>query len=361
MKIVYISAVPWLSISQRPHFFAKYALANAATELLWIEPYASRFPNLSDFIPGRHAAEPSGLDLIEGLKVFNIGFVAPVEPIQPLFNILNKKKIDRLFDEVDKYICQNTILIIGKPCLLAKMLARKFKWRSIWYDAMDDFPSFYGGFSKLNAIRNERSIASLSQKIFCSSHELENKFNKLTSNKTTLVLNACSDDITASSNINKVNNKITFGYIGTIAVWFDWSWVIKLATKNPDANVKLIGPLKVRTPKNLPSNIFIEPAIPHHLVMKEIAQFDYVIIPFLQSEITKYVDPVKFYEYRLAGKTILSTAFGEMLWHYESELEDNPSESYTIDINLPQETLVFRPLGKESRIPRWSDRFSLIF
>ena len=36
------------------------------------------------------------------------------------------------------------------------------------------------------------------------------------------------------------------------------------------------------------------------------------LIPFKRCEITAYVDPVKYYEYRAMGLTVLSSAFGEM-------------------------------------------------
>ncbi|OKB68762.1 glycosyltransferase [Serratia marcescens] len=358
MKIVYLSAVPWLSISQRPHFFAKYALTHATKELLWIEPYPSRFPGLSDLTPGRHAPEPAGLDLIEGLQLTRLGFVAPVEPIPSLFKLLNQSKIKKIIDDITQFISEDTILVIGKPCLLATMLIKQFKWRQVWYDAMDDFPSFYSGVSKRNTANLEKEIAQLVDRIFCSSHELIKKFSSIAPDKTMLVLNACSDDMQKPHLPAPSNEKIKFGYIGTIASWFDWNWVIELATKNPEAIINLVGPRKTRIPENLPKNIILEPPIPHPRVMEKISTFDYVIIPFLQNDITKYVDPVKFYEYRLAGKTILSTPFGEMLWHHKDET-CCPDEM--VEITIPDNTLVFPSPKKSNDIPRWSGRFSHVF
>ncbi|EPK6499059.1 glycosyltransferase [Klebsiella aerogenes] len=358
MKIVYLSAVPWLSISQRPHFFAKHALTHATQELLWIEPYPSRFPTLTDLTPGRHAAEPAGLDLIEGLQLTRLGFVAPVEPIPSLFKLLNHRKIKQLIDDISNFISEDTIFVIGKPCLLANMLIKQFKWRQVWYDAMDDFPSFYSGISKKNTAHLEKEIALQVDRIFCSSHALIEKFSSIAPHKTMLVLNACSDDIQKINLPQPSNEKVTFGYIGTIASWFDWNWVIELATKNPEAIVNLVGPRKTRVPENLPKNIVLEPPIPHPKVMEKISTFNYVIIPFLQNDITKYVDPVKFYEYRLAGKTILSTPFGEMLWHHQGETGNS---GMTLDITIPENTLVFPSPQKSNDIPRWSGRFSEVF
>lgn len=357
MKIVYLSAVPWLSISQRPHFFAKYALTHVTQELLWVEPYPSRFPSIADLTPGRHAPEPAGLDLIKGLQLTQLGFVAPVEPIPALFKLLNHGKIKNIIADIENFISEDTILVIGKPCLLAKMLIKQFQCRQVWYDAMDDFPSFYSGISKRNTANLEKEIARQVDRIFCSSHALFEKFSDIAPLKTMLVLNACSDDVQKINLPEPSNEKVTFGYIGTIASWFDWNWVVELATKNSESVIYLVGPLKTKTPKNLPKNIVMEPPIPHPQVMRKISTFDYVIIPFLQNEITKYVDPVKFYEYRLAGKTILSTRFGEMLWHHKDEADNS---DITLKIEIPDYTLVFPP-KKINDIPRWSERFSHVF
>ena len=83
-----------------------------------------------------------------------------------------------------------------------------------------------------------------------------------------------------------------------------------------------------------------------------------VFIPFLKNDITKYVDPVKFYEYRLAGKAILSTPFGEMLWHHKEEAYNSDT---TLGITIPDNTLVFPSPKKPNDIPRWSGRFSHVF
>lgn len=358
MKIVYLSAVPWLSISQRPHFFAKYALAHATQDLLWIEPYPSRFPTLADLTPGRHAPEPAGLDLIEGLQLTRLGFVVPVEPIPALFKLLNYAKIKRIIDDIENFISEDTILVIGKPCLLATMLIKQFKWQQVWYDGMDDFPSFYSGISKKNTANLEKEIARCVDRIFCSSHALLEKFSAIAPQKTTLVLNACADDMQKKALPKPSNEKVIFGYIGTIASWFDWNWVIELATKNSQAIINLVGPRKIRVPENLPKNIILEPPIPHPQVMEKISTFDYVIIPFMQNDITKYVDPVKFYEYRLAGKTILSTPFGEMLWHHKNELCTSDT---VLDVIIPDNTLVFPSPETSNDIPRWSGRFSHVF
>ncbi|MEX5715297.1 hypothetical protein IC615_13335 [Serratia ureilytica] len=74
-----------------------------------------------------------------------------------MFKLLNQGKIKKIIDDIKNFISEDTILVIGKPCLLANMLIKQFKWRQVWYDAMDDFPSFYSGLSKKNTANLERN------------------------------------------------------------------------------------------------------------------------------------------------------------------------------------------------------------
>ena len=360
MKLIYISAVPWKSVSQRPHFFAKYALENEVDELLWIEPYPSRFPNISDLNLARYRSEPHGVKVLPGLKVISMRNVVPIEPAIPIFKLLNRAALKKVIDEVKHFITSETILVVGKPCLLSSILISKFDWKSIWFDAMDDFPSFYKGISKIHMRKMEDMIADNSDKVICSSHALIDKFSrKGLCNKLKLVLNACENSlerIKQSSKCDSIDKKLVFGYIGTISNWFDWDWTINLAASNPSCIVRLIGPMKIRKPFNLPSNIHIEPAIPHYEIMQTLSTFDFAIIPFKQNELTKHVDPVKYYEYSLAGKIILSTPFGEMIWHYKKN-EGLISKLSNI-IKIPLGTLI---ISNDNKVPRWNARFSQLF
>jgi hypothetical protein len=43
--------------------------------------------------------------------------------------------------------------------------------------------------------------------------------------------------------------------------------------------------------------------------------FSVGLIPFLQTRLTKSVDPIKYYEYRAMGLPVISSTFGEMRFH----------------------------------------------
>jgi hypothetical protein len=119
-------------------------------------------------------------------------------------------------------------------------------------------------------------------------------------------------EIPAPKVVTAARSTKILGYVGTIAAWFDWDWVIALAKARPTDVVRLIGPVFTRVPTALPKNIEILPPRPHQAAMEAMRDFDVGLIPFQKSGLTESVDPIKYYEYRALGLPVLSTAFGEM-------------------------------------------------
>ena len=102
------------------------------------------------------------------------------------------------------------------------------------------------------------------------------------------------------------------GYLGVIDRWFDWALVTDLARRYPHARIQLIGPQHSPPPGMLPDNVQCLSPVPQHQVYQAMAQFDVGLIPFVLNDVTRYVDPVKYYEYRALGLPVLTTRFGEM-------------------------------------------------
>jgi teichuronic acid biosynthesis glycosyltransferase TuaH len=350
MKLVYLSPVPWLSISQRPHFFVREALKQGIKEVIWIDPYPGRLPGFQDLIPGRHSPEPYGMVELAGLTVINVNGIIPVEPLGTIFDLVNSTRITTLCHIIDGHINgHNSILVIGKPSRFAIKLLDLFHWEKTWYDVMDNYPFFYTSLSKCSMSKLERFIAQRVNKITCSSHPLFEKFSSY--NTVSVVRNAAAEYIYADA--NQVRNVNSYVYIGTIAAWFDWDWLIKLASKK-DIQIDLYGPIKTIVPR-LPKNVSMLPPIAHNEVNNVLSRYSTGLIPFKTNEITRFVDPVKFYEYSVAGMNILSTDFGEMSWHYESYLK-NMIPCY----RNKQGTIFFSAVEPQAE-HYWSTRFSSMF
>lgn len=315
MQLVYLSPVPWASFAQRPHKFVEWFHARYGDRVLWIDPYPTRFPELSDF---RRIISKSAIQANENAGSKEHGWLTvlkprslPIEPI-PGSGAINRLLWAELTEQVGSFVSlKDTCLAIGKPSELALQLIKKHRDVPRIYDAMDDFAAFYGGFSSWAMRRREDQIAASVSIMLTSSTALLNRFSGNVP-KPVLAHNACAMEVLPDIGAKRYSSEPVFGYVGTIASWFDWPLVIKLASKNPETVVRLVGPVYSPPPAPLPKNIELLPACSHRAAIEMMKNFSAGIIPFKINALTLSVDPIKYYEYRALGLPIISTSFGEM-------------------------------------------------
>ncbi len=312
MRLIYLSPVPWESFAQRPHKFVEWFHGRTGGPVLWVDPYPTRFPSWRDFQRSRlsisasqQSSRPPWLTLLTpgGL---------PIEPM-PGSGRINGLLWRGHLREINYYAEGNrTLLAIGKPSVLALELLKRLRHCPSLYDAMDDFPAFYVGLSQFAMVRREREIAQRVDVILSSSSELKSRWTKIHKD-VRLVHNGL--DLLAvqpEAPTPTASEKKVFGYVGTIASWFDWEWVCALAGARPNDEIRLIGPVFEPPDRKLPSNVNLLPACDHAVALKAMAQFNVGLIPFKKNTLTASVDPIKYYEYRALGLPVISTDFGEM-------------------------------------------------
>ncbi|PSV18357.1 glycosyltransferase [Photobacterium kishitanii] len=353
MIIVYLSPVPWKSIAQRPHFFAKYCINNISVDrFIWIEPTPSRFPKLSDIKSRSRRNNSNSIPQPNNLVIIKPSKVIPIEPFNFLFRMINYLSLNKVIIDIKDELkdTDEIVFISGKPSILSHFIENKIKFKKIIYDIMDDFEYFFDGLAAISIKRLlEKSLINSDLTIF-SSVALSNKY-KNKCKKSIVIKNACDkyfiNDLSSKNNALIKKKYITYGYVGSIAKWFDWDFIIKLAKKRPKSIIKIIGPSHVIIPP-LPDNVIIEPAIDHKDIADCLLSFDYGLIPFLSNELTSAVDPVKYYEYIAVGLPVISTKFGDM--------EQRIIDGFAI-------TLEDHFLGKKHKMPEhvfWEDRFDII-
>ncbi len=320
MQLIYLSPVERASFSQRPHKFVDWFYAREADNVYWIEPYPTRLIKLTDVynlfrnftkIPLPVHKDQAWIKVIKPLAL-------PLEPI-PILNLINLIFWNKLIAKIKQFSKKSpTILVIGKPSKLALKLIEKLDVELIIYDAMDDFPAFYNGVSKVTMYATEQLVARRVNKVIVSSTELASKWADL--NSVALVKNACDLDLIPNLGAMKTKETpIIFGYVGTVANWFDWSWIVTLARLRPEDEVRIIGPIFNPPTVELPHNVNCFDAIPHDLAIVEMSKFDIGLIPFIDNALTNSVDPIKYYEYRALGLPVFSTNFGEMRYRTDDE------------------------------------------
>lgn len=311
MSLIYLSPVPWASFSQRPHKFVTWFHERTGRRVYWVEPYAVRFPRWSDLqrVTAANAheqeAQPPWLSVLKSTAL-------PIEPV-PGSGAVNAMFWAPLVRQLQALTAgQETLLVAGKPCVLALHLLDALRPSRSVYDAMDDFPAFHTGLARRAMARRESLLVKRVEELWVSSTVLKQRWSRDGRNLR-FVPNALDGDalpLPRSSQTKGVPK--VFGYVGTIAAWFDWQWVITLARLRPTDIVRLIGPVFGAAPANLPSNIELLPSRHHRAALDAMCEFDVALIPFKKTELTASVDPIKYYEYRAMGLPVISTDFGEM-------------------------------------------------
>lgn len=311
MRLIYLSPVPWASFAQRPHKFITWFHANTGADVLWVNPYPTRFPWLSDFrrfganVDSEHNTNPNWLSVISPSAL-------PIEPL-PGSGIVNAMMWRSLLRGIDEFAqSKNCLLVIGKPSVLALSVLNRLKGCRSLYDAMDDFPAFYTGLSRRAMRWREALLVSKVDGVLASSTVIKRRWSQLGAD-VQLVQNGLDASVMPRFVGRQApKGKKILGYVGTVATWFDWEWVIALAKTRPDDVVRLVGPVFCSVPNALPSNIELLPPCNHQTAIEAMQNFDIGLIPFKSNVLTASVDPIKYYEYRALGLPVISTDFGEM-------------------------------------------------
>jgi len=312
-QLIYFSPVEWESFAQRPHKFVEWFQTRHGGNVLWIEPYPTRLPNLRDLLSRRpsHQAKQKK-EVPPWIQVVRPGGY-PIEPL-PFGALVNrfaswrkvKEKIRSFVERADP------LIVVGKPSQLAIDILKKYPGCRSAYDAMDDFPSFYRGISQISMRKREDELVGLVDSVWTSSTALYHRW-KPRHGAVRLVRNALDDSrLPAVMRAREVDGRKVFGYVGTVARWFDWDWIAALAEARLRDEVRIIGPIIGTEKPPLPANVVFMPQCEHAEAIQKMAQFDVGLIPFRRTPLTESVDPIKYYEYRALGLPVISTDFGEM-------------------------------------------------
>lgn len=324
-RLLYLSPSPLSSFAQRPHHFVHWFHNRYNAPVFWIDPGPSRLPRTSDWPRLVKQLRRGAAGLTGGMLAPALGPVwrneawlqhaaAHVLPFEPYAfgRRVNQILWHNLLQRTDRFVNGHTVLVMGKPCALSLALAKRYSQNHCIFDAMDHMPGFCTGVSRQWMLQAEAKLAQKAHAIWASSHALAES-HAAHADKVSLVLNALTEPSKQTyANGIEVKHTLVLGYLGVIDRWFDWKRVIDLAISHSHAQVRLIGPMHCAPPGPLPSNVQCLAPVSQHDVYQAMAQFDVGLIPFELNDVTRYVDPVKYYEYRALGLPVLSTQFGEM-------------------------------------------------
>lgn len=105
-------------------------------------------------------------------------------------------------------------------------------------------------------------------------------------------------------------------YSGAVYPWLDYDLLQEVCSRCTDLNFVFIGPTHPDVSADVQSLIKLENvrflgAKPYTSIPAYLQHVDVGMIPFQKNELTKYVNPVKLYEYCAAGRPCVATDFSE--------------------------------------------------
>lgn len=125
-----------------------------------------------------------------------------------------------------------------------------------------------------------------------------------------------------------VEGKRTLLYFGSLwGEWFDWDKIVYVA-EHCDCAINLIGGyegLEERM-KTLPGNIHFLGQKPQVELPAYLAHSDIALLPFINSDIGKYVSPLKIFEYIAMNKPVLATPLDDIAGYPNVFTSDDEKE-----------------------------------
>lgn len=315
MRLLYFAPVPWDSYEQRPHYFTHHWL-DLGGAVLWIDPYPSRLPRWNDLRRIYARDTPLRLSRPRDLTVMP-GGGWPIDPLPAGARINERLFWRRIFDQVAPYASRDTVIGIGRPTAMALAGLRQLDHIWSFYDAMDDFPEFYRGWSRQATATVEQEIARSVDRIFTSSAHLHAKFAPL-ARDVRKVANAYDMRLLPPFAGTRPHRP-ELGFIGAIAAWFDWKMLRRLAEAVRPMPITLMGPRFSGLPSALPPNVRHRPPCHQREGAEWLQTISAGLIPFVKTPLTAGIDPIKYYQYRGAGLPVLTSTFGEMAQRHESD------------------------------------------
>ncbi len=219
-------------------------------------------------------------------------------------DILVQIKIN-VFEDYFKEIQDKSLLVEFPHPYVTQMIeiANSFGWKTI-YDVIDDWEEFsHCGQAEWYDKKVEKRVANIVDVNIATAHVLKEKIQKdiLLPKPYYIITNGVDAERMKKAKrlpeYDFTKGTLQIGYFGHLTdAWFDWELIKQLAKNHMDWTFHMIGygaPEKLRVPNNV---ILYGKKLPEELP-KYAAYWDVAIIPFINNELTKGVNPIKVFEY----------------------------------------------------------------
>jgi glycosyltransferase involved in cell wall biosynthesis len=282
----------------------------------------------SEFWQFRKKALKSPVRQLNGVTIIHpvpcpLPYAHHYAPLRWLRAIFMGKQLQTFLGSVE-----STVLIVCDP----KEWSLLRWWRSRGgisvYDCEDLMSAFQGAGDRI--ARDELKAISEASLVTCSSKGLmEHITARFPKKFVILVRNGIHwrrfQQNGETPSILKIIPQPRIGFVGSISYWIDIHLINEVARVRPQWHFVFVGPLKTQWNER-PSNVHILPPISPDEVPLYLRGIDVGLVPFVDSPLTRCVNPLKLYEYLACGKPVVATPYGDFEdveeWVYFGETPD---------------------------------------
>lgn len=325
MRLLYISSIDYrFAIRQRPQYSGELLSQWHIVDFISFTDWYA----LLQIITRRQKFTE-----IQSLPNFYIHYILrlPFNRLRVIFNLNNliKKYILWLLLRKNKY----DYIILTNP-IDYKLLPKKV-YSKLVYDCIDKMDTFIKN-KNIKTIVNqaEQELTKKATFVTCVSEALKIYLNRYR-NEVTVIKNGVNLELfknISQQNTDKIKKSTSYklGFIGAIADWVDIDFIKDIAKRLPNIQFYFVGPLISYSSKDIENgkNIFYLGVKPQKDIPAVINNFDICLLPFKISDVSKYSNPVKIYEYLALGKPVLArywpelkNEFGDLIYYYNNDLE----------------------------------------
>lgn len=209
------------------------------------------------------------------------------------------------------------------PNILGKGWRHLFPKAPMVYDCCDEITEFKIPSMRGDVVKREEIDLMHDSDLVVVSSQLLYEKKRIFNNNMEIIRNGCEyefferagelrdseppDDLAEIKKLGPI-----IGFFGNISTWFDIDLVAEILNKRSKWQMVFIGPVFISTEQlKTFHNCHFLGKKPYKELPRYLAHFDCGIIPFLQNELTKYVNPVKAYEYLAGGVGVVGTPLDE--------------------------------------------------
>lgn len=337
-QIVCMATSPWYPIPTR-----KQQLMSRMpdAEILYFDPSVSYLAPLRDKSAKAHlrAYQKPAVRPQENLSVYALPPVLPFFNRFRLINRINQKRIARFVrKKMAEHGFQNPLLWVYSPVTVD--LVDHVPHSGLVYDCVDRHSAYGGQMNPALVDAMELELAGKCGAVFATAAPLAERLRAAKPDACFIPNGANFERFYEAAKPQIVPDDMKdiphpiFGFVGALQTCIEYGYVAHAAQAHPEWSFVWIGNekpgadlAKLRTLKN----VYFLGVKPNEQLPQYLAHVDACLNLFAESDLSKDVSPLKFYEYLATGKPIVSTRQPDQILQYAPIIHIAESKEAFVD------------------------------